>query len=229
MSLISEALRKARQEAAEREAREQGLETPVVAGYWKRGGRLGQGLVLGAAIAICAAVIGGGLVWWLLVDGPDSAVVEALAEVDDVPVQVSEEASAPEVEGLSSEAQPENTIPTEGLESSQIGEVPVQPQLGTGPEIGAPEPTRHRVDHGPVMDPEVQAKSNDGEFVGEAHIGEVTLTLDYLVFRKDNPFAQINGRDVRVGAVVEDFVVEEITPDAVVLTRGDAKVVLRVQ
>ena len=231
MSLISEALRKARQEAAEREAQERGLESPVVAGYWKRGGRMGPGLVMGAVIAIGAAMIGGALVWWVLADREDSRVVRAAAEVVEVPGQVSDEPTGPLLDQRISGATPEETVPTVSPEPepARAGEDSVQPQTGNGAGIDVPEPTPGRVEPSPVEGPKVLPESDDGEFVGQADIGEVTLTLDYLVFRKENPFAQINGRDVRVGAVIEDFVVEEINPNAVVLTRGDDTIVLRVQ
>jgi len=233
MSLISEALRKARQEAAEREAKERGMETPVVAGYWKRGGRLGVGLVLGAAIAMGAAVIGGGMMWWALADRTEPMAVDtsdgqAPAVREPVKTQLDqtvaelapdqvEAATAPTETPVESKADEHGASPkTEGNVLTTVEVAESAPNSAEGAPIEAPSP-------------EPQAILAEGEFVGEAQIGNVTLTLDYLVYRRENPFAQINGRDVRVGAVIEDYIVKKITENSVILTHGDTEIVLRVQ
>ena len=236
MSLISDALRKARQEEAEKEAKSRGMETPVVAGYWKRGGRLSVGLILGAVIAIGAAGIGGGLVWWALVDrsvkdtveAPDEIVSVGAEAVDVQPDQVSEN-SAPVQAG-------DVIVPTVvAMESKPDGHDVLHAGDGdavTETEVADRVPDRERTAavEAPAPQPQIQPQPTlaAGEFVGEAHIGDVTLILDYLVYRKENPFAQINGRDVRVGAVIEDYVVETITEESVVLSQGDTTIVLRV-
>lgn len=234
MSLISDALRKARQEAAEREAKDRGLETPVVAGYWKRGGRLGVGLVLGALIAIGAAMIGGGMVWWALADRSESSAVEAPHDgiQDDAGVtkNTPESPDAKTVFEPSSEAM----SPTVALPQSSGDDVdpPVVIEGETDGETETPGENTNSVETETIEDPSPSSERTplaDGEFVGEARIGDVTLTLDYLVYRKENPFAQINGDDVRVGAVIEDFVVKKITIDSVELMKGDTKIVLRVK
>ncbi len=236
MSLISDALRKARQEAAEREAKDHGLETPMVAGYWKRGGRHGVALVLGAAIALAAALIGGGLVWWVLADRSDTVVNEvsdgeeqaAEGVVDSAPVHSTGD-PAPEQVGetvLPAAVSVESTTAGDGGPAAGGGKaVSESDAIGRSPDGAGGLPAE-------AIPPPAKASEGDGaggEFVAEARIGETTLTLDYLVYRKANPFAQINGRDVRVGAVIEDFVVEAITSDSVVLTRGETRVVIRVR
>ncbi len=228
MSLISDALRKARQEATEREAKSRGMETPVVAGYWKRGGRLSIGLILGAAIAVGAAGIGGGLMWWALADRSDKNTVEAPDGIGP--------AGAEAAEVQRDQASVESAPPQSGDVGAPIM-MPVEsrpddrdlPYAGEGDAVTqVVDRMPDREEQAPVEVPSPTPKLPDGEYVGEAHIGDVTLTLDYLVYRKENPFAQINGRDVRVGAVIEDHVVETITQDSVVLSKGDTKIVLRV-
>ncbi len=71
--------------------------------------------------------------------------------------------------------------------------------------------------------------SANREFVAEADLGYTSLSLDYIVFRPVDPFAQINGFDVRVGSSVEGFVVEEITADSVRLRDGKGTLVLRAE
>lgn len=230
MSLISEALRKARQETAEREARERGLETPVVAGYWKRGGRLGVGLVLGAAIALGAAGIGGALVWWALADRSEPNGVERANERVQADLEAMDDLPNPS-NGVPEPDQSDLIVPTVTPAESKVVEHDVSPIIEdiALTKVEVVESAPDSVEGVPVNVLSPQPPLADGEFVGEAQVGEVTLTLDYLVFRKENPFAQINGRDVRVGAVVEDYVVEAITENSVVLTQGDTKIVLRVQ
>jgi hypothetical protein len=92
-----------------------------------------------------------------------------------------------------------------------------------------PHPQTKPSTESPPLPAEKPAPGDDGVFVAEAHIGDITLALDYLVFREDNPFAQINGIDVRVGSVIEDFVVEAITPESVVLRKDQITVEIRVR
>lgn len=236
MSLISDALRKARQEAAEREAKDQGLETPMVAGYWKRGGRHGVALILGAAIALGAALIGGGLMWWVLADRSDKVVIEVSDGVEKAAVSVIDSAPVHSTGDPAPDQGVEMILPAAVLaESTTAGDdgpaavggkaVSESDAIGRSPDGAGGLPAE-------AIPPPAKASEGDGaggEFVAEARIGETTLILDYLVYRNENPFAQINGRDVRVGAVIEDFVVEAITSDSVVLTRGDTRVVIRVR
>ncbi|RLE27468.1 MAG: hypothetical protein DRJ65_02800 [Acidobacteria bacterium] len=227
MSLISDALRKARQETAEKEAKNRGMETPVVAGYWKRGGRLSIGLILGAVIAIGAAGIGGGMVWWVLVDRSVKGTVEAPDEISPAGAEIAE--AQPD------QASVELVLPQPGGVLAPTV-MPVKSRPDDHDDLQAADSEAVIVDRIPdreeealVEGPSPKPTLADGEYVGEAHVGDVTLTLDYLVYRKENPFAQINGRDVRVGAVIEDYVVETITENSVVLSQGDTRIVLRVQ
>jgi hypothetical protein len=233
MSLISDALRKARQEAAENEAGERGLDRPVVAGYWKRRRGLGGPLVLGLVIAVGAAILGGALVWWGLgVRHPRSAVVRGDEAVGaGVPVMGQQKPSEPASEqpGLGVD-RVKDSAPAMTVDDGPI----VKPHTGSRQEsqvLGTPipHPKTTPSTESPTLPAEKPAPGDDGVFVAKAQVGEVTLTLDYLVFRKDNPFAQINGIDVRVGSVIEDFVVEAITPESVVLRKDQITVEIRVR
>ncbi len=236
MSLISDALRKVRQEEAEKEAKSRGMETPVVAGYWKRGGRLSVGLILGAVIAIGAAGIGGGLVWWALVDRSVKDTVEAPDEIASAGAEAVEVQPDQVSEDLAPIQAGDVIVPTVMAMESKPDDHDVS-QAGDGDAVTGTEAADRvpdREQNTPIEAPSPQPQKQpqptlaDGEFVGEARIGGITLTLDYLVYRTDNPFAQINGQDVRVGGFVEDFLVEAITIDRVVLSQGDTTIVLRV-
>ena len=65
MSLVSEALRKARQDAAEKGAKQRGMvfRTTVVLGSEGAGARLGW---IVAGIVAASALAGAGVAWWVL-------------------------------------------------------------------------------------------------------------------------------------------------------------------
>ena len=65
MSLIGDALRKTRQEAAARETEAKGVLFSAKIANPPARSHLGLGLALGAVIAVAATVAGGGAVWWL--------------------------------------------------------------------------------------------------------------------------------------------------------------------
>jgi len=229
MSLISDALRKARQEAAEREAGDRGMERPVVAGYWARSRRPVVSLVLGIAGALGAAVLGGAVVWWALSSRPDVTEVKVRQEatVETVPDRPPVVEQRPEQPGendpsvvVSVDLVPDDGPPVIGEVDGSVGT--------TAPKVREGLPERLSMEGTPGSSERLHDESG-GEFVAEAHVGDVTLTLDYLVYREDSPFAQINGRDVRVGAVIEGFVVDAITANSVVLIRDETRVEIRVR
>ena len=69
VSLIGDALRKARQEAADRESDRKGVLFSARISDSPSRSNLGLGLALGAVIAVAATVAGGSAVWWLLNPG----------------------------------------------------------------------------------------------------------------------------------------------------------------
>jgi hypothetical protein len=66
-------------------------------------------------------------------------------------------------------------------------------------------------------------------FVLEADLGYARLSLGYVIDRPDDPFAEVNGREVHVGSTVDGFVVESITRLEVRLRDARGAVVLRVR
>jgi hypothetical protein len=74
-----------------------------------------------------------------------------------------------------------------------------------------------------------QPDAGERVFVLDADLGDVTLSLGYIVFKPSDPFAEINGREVRQGSLVEGYRVEEIERDRVRLRQGERTVVLRVR
>ncbi|MCG8458376.1 MAG: hypothetical protein MI919_19025 [Holophagales bacterium] len=96
MSLINEALRKARQEAAEREAEEKGVRYQPPRAHLPQPSRLGMGLVLGLALGVVFAIAGGGAAWYLLSKEPDPrAASEAVRAATHEPAPDLEKVATP--------------------------------------------------------------------------------------------------------------------------------------
>jgi len=91
-----------------------------------------------------------------------------------------------------------------------------------------PPPTEHSSGHDEKSSPRGSGAGGDRVFVLEADLGYATLSLDYIVFRPDDPFAEINGIEVHEGWFVDDFVVDKIERDRVILHDEKGPLVLRV-
>jgi hypothetical protein len=249
MSLISDALRKARQETTGREAERRGLKVPP---GWDRptsGSRLGAGLVLGAAIALAAALAGATVVWWAV--GRDDSG-EPAATVSD-----AEPAAGAVREDMAGESRTQPGDDPATLRSPAETETPTHPAMiadlrtvnppGRGTrdvqETGRnqPEPGDDDVESGNVGErpsgPSGSPRSGEAAdsepgtrvFVVDADLGHVTLTLDFIAYRPNDPFAEINGLEVHVGSRIEGLTVEAIARDHVRLVDERGEVILRVR
>jgi hypothetical protein len=235
MSLIGDALRKTRQEEAERESNRKGvLFSAKIANPTTRS-NLGLGLALGAVIAVAATVAGGGAVWWLL----------GTRDLDQDQLQRSAATSAT---AASIDPDPENS--DSGRDNDSGSEQ--QPATAPGSAIASPitvdpDPNassdsgggNDRATNGPStsrpQDP-ASSSSNAGftgvedgadVYILEANLGAVQLSLDYIIFRADDPFAEINGIELHLGGVVEGYRVKAIERDRVHLSNGRKDIVLR--
>ncbi len=231
MSLVSEALRKARQEAAEREGRERGIPRGLVVPPKKW--RSGPGLALAILIALAAAISGAGIAWWAL---------SRPAQGPPVPAALAATAAGPSVAPAQAPRQPPEP-PTSLASAAKGRERPPgagatpQPQAAdeTAPVSPAPQSSPGSAPHSsetgaaqPGLQPE-RAEGGSGErsFVVDAELGHIKLHLDYVVYRPGSPFAGINGQQVIIGSVIEGFRVEEIGPETVRLRDNRGTVVLR--
>jgi hypothetical protein len=239
MSLVGDALRKARQEAAERDSDRRGVLFSAKIADRPVRSNLGLGLALGALIAIVATVVGGLAVWWLFVRSTPEHQ-PSLTAMRAAPVAAAEP-----------DADDGNQLRQPAAEDGGTGGRQGQPLRSTA--VSAEQPP---IDPDPVPDPEdssaaVGASGADppdsgvaervdpaeGEFLGiedgaevylmEAMIDGVVLSLDYLVFRTEDPFAEINGLEVHIGATIEGFRVKAIERDRVHLSNGRREIVLR--
>ena len=211
MSLINDALRKARQAAAEHEAQQPDTAFRAPRAYPSRGPRRRSGVVVLALVAVMAGLAGAAVAWWAV--GQHERPVAAV-------VPIPTPSPAPTVEAPQSEAPA--VMPVESAEQTAVVAVatptPTAPQVATAREP-APVPTPQE---------RTGAATNDRVFDLDADLGYATLSLGYIVSRPVNPFAEINGAEVFVGSEVEGFRVEKIEADRVVLRDEKGELVLRV-
>jgi len=243
MSLIGDALRKTRQEAAERESDRKGVLYSAKIASSPTRSNLGLGLALGAVIAVAATVAGGGAVWWLL-GARDSdqdrsqrsaAATTTAAAIDPYPENSD---SGRENDRDSGSKQRPATAPGSETTSPITADPdpvpdPVPDSIsdsGDGSDRTTHDPTTSRP-QGPTP------SSSDAGFTGvedgadvyllEANLGRVQLSLDYIIFRPDDPFAEINGVELHLGGVIEGYRVKAIDRDRVHLSNGRKDIVLR--
>jgi hypothetical protein len=225
MSLINDALRKARQAAAEHE---DGLNQDpfrVRTAHPRGAPRRSASFAL-PAVAVVAALVGASLAWVLI--GRTERVVEVAPSID------------------RTETSPIPTVQAEAplqLPSTEVDQTPVDQAASSDPPSAQDEATSRPLtlaeESLPVeptvlaADPPPASQPTLGEggariYVLDADLGTTTLSLGYIVAREQNPFAEINGRDVYLGSEIEGFTVEAIEADRVVLRNDDGELVLRV-
>ena len=216
MSLINEALRKARQAASEHDTKQpEGPFRPARAYPSRQSGRR-IGLTNIMLIAIAAGAAGAALAWWVLggSETPPSEIVSGQNLPFESPV-----AGAP-IEA--SPTSPEETAPVVAL-----------PEPTAMLETAVPSPVREQegAEPGPpATTAEKPSTGSGGErvFVMEAELGYASLSLGFIVARANNPFAEINGREVWIDSEIEGFVVEAIEANRVVLRDDKGPLILRV-
>lgn len=234
MSLVSEALRKARAEAAAREGRSRGLPTAVLGGV--KGPRRGAGAGLIALIAVAAAVGGAALAWWVF--GRSTPSVAGARAAAAAPAAAATTATGPTPTALSTVSA---TRPA--AEARAVADVVPPPATAvSGPRsvgaTGAPaavpttvetgSPADGTVDRPPSPARPAEGGTRERSFVLTADLGYARLHLDFIVYKPSAPFGRVNGQDIVVGSIVDKFVVEEIGESYVRLRDGRGAVVLRV-
>jgi len=220
MSLIHEALRKARRQEGDEDARGVAYARGLT-GRRHRG--LGTGMVIGALLAVAAgAAVGMGMWLWLgdgggpepaaagsgsattaigahgLESAPSQAATESASVATATPAPPAQGASGDRAAASTGSGQPPGEL-TAGTEQ------PALPPAGQRPSPPAERATPR----------ETRGPNGERVFHVEADLGYASLVVDYIVDRPDDPFARINGMDVRVGGTIEGFTVEEITSRAV--------------
>jgi hypothetical protein len=233
MSLISEALRKARQEGRLRDGRRWGV--PTTTPQLPGGGRRGISGLAVLVLALLGSVVGAAVVYLLLTHpGPDILRVSAGAKVS-----AEQPTVAP---GMATVAAGQGKIPTKPAVRISVAN-PSADGAGGGDTIqpAAPVPTAAVSPSAAGTaagggtggasrgDAESSVNLRERSFVLDADLGNVKLHLDFLVYKPSAPFASVNGQQVVPGSIISGFRVDEIGPDAVRLSDSRTRVVLRVR
>jgi len=216
VSLINEALRKARQAASEHESKQPaGPFQPTRAYPSRRSGRRG-GLLGMAIIVVAAGVIGAVAAWWIL-GNHETPSSEAINNQSNFVEATPPASSAPGALSPSDD-QTEPVVLTE-------------PTAAPATPVVVPASEQKIVEHeSPVAATVKPIIGSNGEriFVMEAELGYASLSLGYIVARSSNAFAEINGTEVWIDSEIEGFVVEAIEADRVVLRDDKGPLILRV-
>jgi len=234
VSLINDALRKARQAAAEHEARQPEAAFRAPKAYPSRGPRLRSGVVLLVLVAATAGVTGAALVWWILDKGETAvaavnqptanAVIETIGGSQPVSTEVIEKALVDPGDAVDS---PDSRVDGTGI----LDEEPVREQSAGDASIpdeqpaAAPHTATQQAPEKLVSDEKPAV--NQRVFVLDANLGYASLSLGFIVARSVRPFAEINDIEVYEGSEVAGFVVEKIEPDQVVLRDARGELVLK--
>lgn|GEM_PF-2449401 len=208
MSLISEALRKARAEQRRREIERGVAPAPLPALPPPRTGFPFFGVL---AASLLSALVAAFAVWLLTrTEAPSPPQPEPAAGLVPNPPQAASAPSPP--------AKPKHQ--TSGPSALPETRAPAQatpPPTPKNLQPPTPEGRRSPSPPGPY------------ELVVEGQVDGVTLHLDFLVYGAGRSFASINGQEVRPGSAVDGFVVEQILEDRVLLGGPKGKVVLKVR
>lgn len=238
MSLISEALRKVRQDRPDGD----GLPpTFAPAPRPPRRGSSGLGLVVGVLAGAGAAIAGGAVVWWALAaQPPQSPTAPSRAATASDPTDPASPPPPATTPPARTGAPPESTADLVDQGPPRLS--PVDPALPAppaptphgpgvarptpGPAVPSPAPAPPGPTPRPAPAPTV-GPGGELVFLLDGEVDGVRLSLDYIISRPTDPFAAINGRDVVIGSIVDGFRVEEISQHHVRLSRSGQTVILR--
>jgi len=237
VSLIGDALRKARQEAAERDSDRKGILFSAKIADSPSRSNLGLGLALGALIAVIATVAGGVAVWWILGVGdraqdqgqPPAEKTAAILE----PESASEGSDSGGNSSSDSDQRQQSAAVRAAEATSEFYQAPIlnppasEPATTTEAATASASGSASASDSNPATG--FMGKENGDEiYIMEADLGNgVNLSLGYLIFREEDPFAEINGVELHLGGTIEGFRVKDITRDRVTLSNGRRTIVLR--
>jgi hypothetical protein len=223
VSLINEALRKARQAAAEHDD-QRSVGRPLQA-YPSRGPRRGMGPAAVALVAVLAGLAGAAGVWWI-VGTASNEPGSADAEIRGMPRPVHLPSPSPDPT-TRPEPTPSTAEPDEQPDRAAAPAPSPRPAADTpAPAAPAAEPPQAPT---PSEKPTaVVTTSGVRVYVMDAELGYASLSLGYIVFRPVRPFAEINGTEVYEGSEVAGFTVEKIEIDRIVLRDSRGPLELRV-
>lgn len=241
MSLIIEALKRARDDAVRRQTASRGLPLAPVYRLKGRNRWLTLALVpLAAALVVCILLLID--LYSRLPEPP--ATVEGAAAASSPADPVTESLAPPPAAG-------DSAIAAQVIESIDEGSPRAVPRSSPAGVQAPPPPTRQSSSDSSVAPEieEVQAPARPRqtdivpaptvqsplpqptrEFVGQAQLRDGQLVdLGGIAWSESEPFALLNGQVIGVGELIRSYRVTEIDPDQVILEQDDDRVVLRLK
>lgn len=240
MSLIIEALKKARDDAMRRQAAARGLPLAPVPRLETRSRWLSLALIpLAAALVICVM---------LLID-----VYSRNPVPNDLQQAVPASQPAPRAVANSSAAQispaannstggdetdpaTTTTIPPSGqVEPSKARSLPSPAPETTledqvEPTVRSVPPTERSTRDFPAESSRPGGGSEARVAIGQAQLpGGQILDLGGIAWSESDPYALINGQVIGVGELIRSYRVKSITPDEVILEKDEDRVILRLE
>jgi hypothetical protein len=253
LSLIIEALKRARDDAIRRQSAARGLPLAPVPRMRDRSRWLSFALVpLAAALVICILLL---IDLYSRIPDPEPAVGTAVAAQTGAPavappaVVITEaEAAAASSQAIPKAAAPTSStaLPSPTTQSEATGEgdraaaaVPLGPSTTHDEASGSPErqTAARPVVTAPPPAPTASGPSDNRamstqvrEFVGQARLRDGQLVdLEGIAWSELEPFALLNGQVIGVGEFIRTYRVSEIQRDHVVLEQDEDRILLRLE
>lgn len=207
MSLVSEALRKARAERERRQVEAGSLPPALAPAPRPASHRLLPYLLVASVLS---GLAGAALVTLLARPRGPTPPEPRAAVVPNTRAEPVVAVPEPEVP-----ANPEKAFLPSPVSAAPASAPAAPREPSPAPEAVAPPPT--------------PTPAETVELVLQGTVSGVEFTLEYLVYGTNRSFARINGQEVTPGDSVAGFAVDRILEDRVVLRRGTQTVVLKVR
>jgi hypothetical protein len=216
LSLIGEALKRARLEAARREGEERGTAHSSVPAYLPARRRSRAGWI---AATVVAALAGAGVVYMLLAGAPPSTPESSTRPtIPESPRAMPAAAPSSPVEAPSPPLPPSRPVSPPASEPSPVTSPPAPPAAPASTPVEPAKPA--------VSEP---APPGARVYTTVAQLGAARLELDGIVASPTDPVVMINRKLLGIGEGIEGWVVEKIETKQVTLRGGNQVIVLRLR
>jgi len=207
MSLINDALRKARKDAAEQTgaARKRGPSP-----------RNRSFPFLGVFLIACLAAGLGGILSWFL-----------FSKIEPVTVSAREHDGFRSGKGTPTPMNPDPADLPQALPPAVSSPTPTEIPKDEQPSHSPTRESSPLPLSSPTPLPSATGMIGKNIFSASATIEGHRIELDYLVFREEHPFAQINGITIEEGAAIEGFLLKKVEKDRILLKKGDTLYTVR--
>lgn len=244
MSLVSDALRKARRETARLHAGRHGGTISLPGSAPPRRGWMLSGIAVGVALGLAVVLAMAVALRWPPARGSSGTPLATVETTDRTGPPKSPAAAPVQTERITAMATPTAargfTFETPSSSTGTRAEhpVPINAPPAALPQASPPADQQElaplpSVPSGSQAAYGVDAQRDPGPaervFVLRADLGYVKLELDYIVYKPSAPFGRVNGQDIVPGSIVAGFLVEEIGRDFVRLRDPRGPIVLRVR